>query len=48
MQAINELVDGGRRIFFGGLGQVRIQSGSSGVGMAEQALDMAQAQAAFE
>jgi len=43
MQAINELVDGGRRVLFGGLGQVCIQCSGGGVGMAEQALDMAQA-----
>jgi hypothetical protein len=48
VQTINELIDGGRRILFGGLGQACIQCGCGGVGMAEQALDMAQAQAAFQ
>jgi hypothetical protein len=43
VQTINELIDGGRRVLFGGLGQLRIQCSGGGVGMAEQALNMAQA-----
>jgi len=43
VQAVDELVDGGRRILFGGPGQVCIACGGGGIGMAEQALDMAQA-----
>jgi len=43
MQTINKLVDGGRRVLFCDFGQVRIQCSCGGVGMAKQALDMAQA-----
>jgi len=43
VQTINELIDGGRRILFGGLCQACIQCSGCGVGMAEQALDVAQA-----
>jgi hypothetical protein len=43
VQTFNELVDGERRILFGGLGQACIQCSCGGAGMAEQALDMAQA-----
>jgi hypothetical protein len=48
MQTINELVDGGCCVLIGGFGQVCIACSGGGVGMAEQALDMAQAQAAFQ
>ena len=40
MQAVDELVDGGRRVLFGGLGQACVQCSGGGIGMAEQALDM--------
>jgi len=43
VQTINELVDGGRCVLFGGFGQVCIACSGAGIGMAEQALDMAQA-----
>jgi len=43
VQAVDEPVDGGRRVLFGGLGQARIECSGSGCGMAQQALDMAQA-----
>jgi hypothetical protein len=43
VQTINELIDGGRRILIGGLGQACIASSGGGIGVAEQALDMAQA-----
>jgi hypothetical protein len=43
VQTINELIDGGRRILIGGFGQACIQCSGGGVGMAEQALNMAQA-----
>jgi hypothetical protein len=41
-------VDGGETILLCHLGQVSITSGCGGTGMAEQALNMAQAQAPFE
>jgi len=41
VQAVDQPVDGGRRVLFGGLGQARIECGGGGAGMAEQALDMA-------
>ena len=40
MQAVDELVDGGRRVLFGDPGQTRVECGGGGIGMAEQALDM--------
>lgn len=48
MQAVDQLVDGGSGILFRDLGQVGIARGCGGTGVAEQALNMAQAQAAFE
>lgn len=48
MQAIDQVVDGGQTILFRDLGQVSIASGGGGTGMAEQALNMAQAQAPFK
>jgi len=41
VQTINEPVDGGRRVLFGGLGQTRIECSGGGVGVTQQALDMA-------
>jgi len=43
VQTINELVDGGCCVLFGGFGQACIQRSGGGVGMTEQTLDMAQA-----
>ena len=43
MQAVDELVDGGRRVLFGGLGQACVPCSGGGTGMTEQALYMAQA-----
>jgi len=43
VQTINELVDGGCCVLIGGFSQACIQRSGGGVGMAEQALDMAQA-----
>jgi len=48
MQGIDQIVDGGQTILLRHLGQVSIASGCGGAGMAEQALNMAQAQAPFE
>ena len=48
MQAIDQLVDGSGGILFRDPGQVGIARGCGGTGVAEQALNMAQAQAAFE
>ena len=41
MQTVDNLIDGGRRVLFGGLGQTGIECSGGGAGMAEQALDMA-------
>jgi len=43
VQFVDQPVNGGRRVLFGGLGQTCIECRGGGVGMAEQALDMAQA-----
>jgi len=43
VQFVDQTVNGGCRVLFGGLGQARIQCRRGGVGMAQQALDMAQA-----
>ena len=48
MKAIDQVVDGGQTILLRHLGQVSIASGCGGTGMAEQALNMAQAQALFK
>lgn len=48
MQAIEQVVDGGQAILLRDLGQVSIARGGGGTRMAEQALNMAQAQAPFE
>ncbi len=48
MQAIDQLVNGGGGILFRDTGQVGIARGCGGTGVAEQTLNMAQAQAAFE
>jgi len=48
MKAIDQVVDGAQAILLRYLGQVSITSGCGGTGMAEQALNMAQAQAPFE
>ena len=48
MQIIDQAVDGGRCILFGDVGQTCIACGCGRTGMAEQALDMTQAQALFE
>ncbi len=48
MQAVDQLVDGGCAILFGDVAQVGITRGGGGTGVAEQTLNMAQAQAAFE
>jgi hypothetical protein len=45
---IDQAVDGGRSILFGDVGQTCIACGRGGTGMAEQALNMPQAQALFE
>jgi hypothetical protein len=42
MQSIDQMIDGGQRIFFSRLGEVGIARGGGGAGMAEQVLDMAQ------
>ena len=42
------MVDGSRCILFGDVGQARITCGGGGAGVAEQALNMTQAQALFE
>ena len=43
MQAVDQAVNGNGGILFGGFGQACIQGSGGGVGMPEQALDMAQA-----
>ena len=48
MKAIDQVVDGGQAILFCHLGQVCIASGCGGTRMAEQGLNMTQAQAPFE
>jgi len=48
VQLIDQVVDTVCGIAFGDLGEVCITCGGSGTGMAEQPLDMAQAQAVFE
>ncbi len=48
MQAIDQAIDGGRRIVFCHVGQACIACRSSGAGVAKQALNMPQAQALFE
>ncbi len=48
MQLVDQTVNGGRRVLFGGLGQTRIECGGGGAGVTQQALDMAQAQALFK
>ncbi len=45
---IDQTVDGGRCILFGNVGQACITCGRGGTGMAEQTLDMTQAQALFK
>ncbi len=48
MESIDQAVEPVCGIAFGDLGEVCITCGGSGTGMAEQPLDMAQAQAVFE
>ena len=48
MQGTDQIVDGGQTILLRHLSQVSIASGSGGTGMAEQTLNMTQAQAPFE
>ena len=48
MQAAHQPVDDGYRLFLGGLGEAGIACRGGGAGVAEQPLDMAQAQALFE
>lgn len=48
MKAIDQAVDGGQTILLRHLGQMGIASGGGGTGMAEQTLNMTQAQASFE
>jgi len=48
MQAIDQVVDGGQTILLRDFGQVSIARGCGGTGMAEQALNMTQAQAPFK
>jgi len=48
MKAIDQIVDGGQTVLLSYRGQVSIASGCGGTGMAEQTLNMAQAQAPFE
>ena len=48
MQLVNQRIDRGRRIPFCHCGQVGIYRGSGGAGVAEQSLDMAEAQALFK
>ena len=48
MKGIDQLVNSGHGVLLCHLGQVRIASCCGRAGMAEQSLDMAQAQAPFE
>lgn len=48
MQRIDQVVNGGHAVLFCNVGQVGIASGCGGAGMAEQRLNVAQAQALFE
>lgn len=48
MKAIDQAVDGAQTILLRDLGQVSIAGGCGGAGMAEQTLNMTQAQAPFE
>ena len=48
MKAIDQVIDSGQTILLRYLSQVSIASGCGGARMAEQALNMAQAQAPFE
>jgi len=48
VQAIDQAVDGGRRILLGNLGQAGVTGGGGGARVTEQGLDMAQAQTLFE
>ena len=48
MQGTDQAVNGGQAVLFRHLGQVSIASGGAGTGMAEQILNLAQAQATFE
>ncbi len=48
MQAVDQTIDGGRGLLLGDIGQVRITCSCGGTGVAEQGLNMTQAQALFE
>ncbi len=48
LQPVDQVIDDGGGIAFGNLAEVGITRGGGGTGMAEQSLDMAQAQALFE
>ena len=48
MQTVQQAIDGGQGVGFSDLGQVGIAGRGGGAGMAEQILDVTQAQAAFE
>jgi hypothetical protein len=48
MQTVDQTVNGGCCILIGDVGQAGITCGSSGAGVAEQALNVTQAQALFE
>jgi len=48
MQGVDHAVDDARCLLFGDLGQAGVACGGGGTDMAEQALNMAQAQALFE
>lgn len=48
MQAVDQTIDGGRGRLLGYVGEVRITCRRGGAGVAEQALNVTQAQASFE
>lgn len=48
MQLIDQTIDGGGSVLFGDVGEAGISCGGGGAGVAEQFLDMTQAQALFE
>jgi len=47
VQFIDQPVDGGRCVLFGGFGQTCIERRGGGTGVTQQALDMAQAETGF-
>jgi hypothetical protein len=48
MQPTDEAIDDARTVLFGGMGELCVACGGGGTGMAEQRLNVAQAQALFE